>query len=92
MSLNTGNASVLRGYLGCQTAKWKTFSRGILERFVKNEAFEWGDNVTKSYFELAEKDADGQWAFVQRFLAPFPIDYNNTMELSCGHGRNSEKL
>jgi ubiquinone/menaquinone biosynthesis C-methylase UbiE len=63
-----------------------------LERFVRNEAFMWGDNVTKSYFELAETHADAQWEFVQRFLAPFPIDYTNTVELSCGHGRHSEKL
>jgi len=63
-----------------------------LERFVKNEALEWGDNATKLYFEPAEMDADRQWALVQRFLAPFPIDYTHTMELSCGHGRNSEKL
>jgi hypothetical protein len=63
-----------------------------LERIVKNEALEWGDNATKQYFEPAERDADRQWALVQRFLAPFPIDYTRTMELSCGHGRNSEKL
>jgi len=63
-----------------------------LERFVKDEAFMWGDNVTTSYFELAETHADAQWEFVQRFLSPFQIDYTNTVDLSCGHGRHSEKL
>jgi ubiquinone/menaquinone biosynthesis C-methylase UbiE len=63
-----------------------------LERFVKNEAFFWGDNAAKIYFEPAEDDMDIQWEMVQKFLAPYHIDYTSTMELACGHGRNSERL
>lgn len=63
-----------------------------LERFVKGEALEWGDNVADNYFSPAEKDADWQWDYVQQFLAPHRIDYTNTMELSCGRGRNTAKL
>ena len=63
-----------------------------LERFVKNEAFLWGNNVATTYFEPAEAHMDFQWNMVQTFLAPYPIDYTTTMELACGHGRNSERL
>jgi SAM-dependent methyltransferase len=63
-----------------------------LVRFVKNEAFLWGDNATKAYFEPVEAQAEGAFAMVQDFLRPHPIDYTTTMELSCGHGRNSELL
>jgi len=55
-------------------------------------AFFWGDNAAKIYFEPAEADMDIQWGMVQKFLTPYPIDYTTTMELSCGHGRNSERL
>ena len=51
-----------------------------------------GDNAKIGYFDPAENDADWQWAMVRRFLAPYAIDYMNTLELACGHGRNSEKL
>jgi ubiquinone/menaquinone biosynthesis C-methylase UbiE len=63
-----------------------------LEHTVQTEAFYWGNNATETYFEPAERGMDYQWPYVQRFLAPYPIDYSDTMELSCGHGRNSEKL
>jgi ubiquinone/menaquinone biosynthesis C-methylase UbiE len=63
-----------------------------LERFVNNEAFLWGDNATKTYFEPAEATMDNQWEMVRKFLAPHPIDFSSTMELACGHGRNSERL
>lgn len=63
-----------------------------LQRFVSDEAFLWGDNATQIYFEPAEKDFEKQWAMVQQFLSSHRIDYTNTLELSCGHGRNSERL
>ena|SRR5438270_1527394 len=63
-----------------------------LERFVKNEAFMWGNNVAKSYFEPVEAYAESQWDFVQRFLNPHSINYTSTLELGFGHGRFSEKL
>src|SRR5262245_55492340 len=63
-----------------------------LESFVKTEAYLWGDNVAKTYFEPAEWHMDSQWEVIRQFLAPYPIDYTNTMELACGHGRNSERL
>jgi hypothetical protein len=63
-----------------------------LERFVKDEAFHFGDNATEWYFEPSELTMDAQWKYVQSFLGKRPIDYTNTMELSCGHGRNSERL
>jgi hypothetical protein len=63
-----------------------------LERFVKDEAFHFGENATEWYFEPSEATMDIQWEHVQAFLRKHPIDYTNTMELSCGHGRNSERL
>jgi ubiquinone/menaquinone biosynthesis C-methylase UbiE len=63
-----------------------------LESIVQKEAFHWGDNATSGYFEPAAKDMDRQWAWVEAFLSQFPIDYRNTVDLACGHGRNSEKL
>jgi hypothetical protein len=63
-----------------------------LERFVKDEAFHFGDNATEWYFKPSELTMDAQWKYVQSFLGKHPIDYTNTMELSCGHGRNSERL
>jgi hypothetical protein len=63
-----------------------------LERFVKDEAFHFGDNAAEWYFEPAEATMDPQWEYVQSFLGKYPINYSNTMELSCGHGRNSERL
>jgi len=38
-----------------------------LERFVKNEAFFWGDNAAKIYFEPAEADMDIQWEWYRNF-------------------------
>jgi hypothetical protein len=63
-----------------------------LERLVKDEAFHFGDNATEWYFEPSEATMDIQWEHVQSFLGRHPIDYTITMELSCGHGRNSERL
>jgi hypothetical protein len=63
-----------------------------LERIVKDEGFLWGDNATEVYFEPAEAYMDVQWEMVQGFLGTHPIDYTSIMELSCGHGRNSERL
>jgi ubiquinone/menaquinone biosynthesis C-methylase UbiE len=63
-----------------------------LDRFVQNEAFEWGDNAAANYFDPAENDAAEQWKVVQKFLAPHSIDYTDTLELACGHGRMSEKI
>jgi diketogulonate reductase-like aldo/keto reductase len=63
-----------------------------LERFVKDEAFHFGDNAAEWYFEPAEETMDVQWEYVQLFLGNHPIDYTNTIELSCGRGRNSERL
>ena len=63
-----------------------------LERFVKDEGFHFSDNATEWYFEPAEATMDIQWEHVQLFLGKYSIDYTNTMELSCGHGRNSERL
>jgi hypothetical protein len=63
-----------------------------LERHVKEEGFHFGNNRTETYFEPAEAFMDMQWEMVQGFLGKYPIDYTNTMELSCGHGRNSERL
>lgn len=59
---------------------------------VKREALLWGDSVTQSYFEVADEDMDRQWAVVEPFLSQIPIDYRNTLDLACGHGRNSAKL
>ena len=63
-----------------------------LERLVKDEGFHFGDNATEWYFEPSEATMDIQWEHVQSFLGRHPIDYATTMELSCGHGRNSERL
>jgi SAM-dependent methyltransferase len=63
-----------------------------LERFVKNEASIWGDKAADGYFTSAEAQTGLQWEWVQSFLSPHPVDYTTTLELSCGHGRNSEIL
>jgi ubiquinone/menaquinone biosynthesis C-methylase UbiE len=63
-----------------------------LGHIVEAEAFHWGDNAKAGYFDPAETDGDRQWDMVCRFLAPHPINYTNTLELACGHGRNSGKL
>lgn len=63
-----------------------------LEGLVKDGGFHFGDAATDWYFEPAEVGMSMQWEWVQRFLAKYPIDYTNTMELACGHGRNTEKL
>jgi SAM-dependent methyltransferase len=63
-----------------------------LERFVKDEGFHFGDSATEWYFEPSEATMDIQWEHVQSFLAKHPIDYTSTMELACGHGRNTERL
>jgi diketogulonate reductase-like aldo/keto reductase len=70
----------------------ENFVERDLERFVKDEAFHFGDNATEWYFEPAEVSMDAQWQSVKSFLDKHQIDYTNTMELSCGHGRNSERL
>jgi ubiquinone/menaquinone biosynthesis C-methylase UbiE len=43
------------------------------------------------YYELAERYLDEQWEnYIQRYL-PL-LDLSITLELACGHGRNSNKL
>jgi len=63
-----------------------------LERFVRDEAFHFDENAMEWYYKPAEETMDIQWQYVQSFLSRHPIDYSTTMELSCGHGRNSERL
>src|SRR5262249_541733 len=63
-----------------------------LERFVQDEAFHFNESATEWYYEPSEATMDIQWQHVQSFLGRHPIDYTNTMELSCGHGRNSKRL
>src|SRR5438067_553314 len=63
-----------------------------LDRIVQREGFLWGDKVAQTYFEPAAEYIDSQWAFVESFLSKYHIDYSNTADLACGHGRNSKKL
>lgn len=64
-----------------------------LDDLVRDEALLWGDSATEIYFEPAARNMDVQWTnYIWPFLSKFPIDYTHTVELSCGHGRNSEKL
>jgi len=70
----------------------ENFFERDLECLVKAEGFHFGDNRREEYFEPAEAGMDMQWAMVQGFLGKHPIDYTTTMELACGHGRNSERL
>jgi hypothetical protein len=63
-----------------------------LERCVKDEAFLFNENATEWYYKPAEQTMDGQWQYVQSFLSKHSIDYTTTLELSCGHGRNSKQL
>ena len=70
----------------------ENFFERDLERHVKAEGFHFGDNRNESYFEPAEAFMDMQWEMVRGFLGKHSIDYTSTMELSCGHSRNSERL
>jgi ubiquinone/menaquinone biosynthesis C-methylase UbiE len=63
-----------------------------LKRFVQEEAFLWGNDVTSQYFEPAERDFNRQWEIVWKTLSASPIVYTTTLELACGHGRNTTKL
>jgi hypothetical protein len=63
-----------------------------LTQIVTNEAFLWGDNETDNYFAYAESGIDFEWSYIAPFLSRFPIDYSHTVDLACGHGRNSVKL
>jgi hypothetical protein len=38
---------------------------------VQREGFFWGDNVSATYFDVAEHDLDGYWA---RVIGPFIDD------------------
>lgn len=64
--------------------------RADLKGFVKKEALLWGNNSV--YFGMAEQDANSQWDVVWKTLSAIPIDYTTTLEMACGHGRNTIKL
>jgi hypothetical protein len=77
------------GALKAVTSELDYLRGSDLAHLVETEALLWGDNVKESYFDAAEQDLEHQWSFVDPYLARFPIDYSATLELSCGHGRNS---
>jgi len=57
------------------------------------EGFHWGDNVTQSYFERAERDMERHWAtYVAPILGRHAIDYTHVLDLAAGHGRNAARL
>ena len=84
--------AVSTGVFGMSDSNLENVLLRDLDRFVKNEAFFWGDDAEVSFFQPAERAMEAQWEMVKRFLTPHPIDYTSTMELSCGRGRNSERL
>lgn len=64
-----------------------------LKAIISRQAFHWGDDVRESYHLHAEQDMDRQWRdIIAPVLQRHPIDYTVTVDLACGHGRNSLKL
>jgi SAM-dependent methyltransferase len=58
---------------------------------AKNEGYFWGDEVSKTYFDLAERHLDTHWA---KIIGPFidHIQYDTALDLASGHGRNALRL
>jgi ubiquinone/menaquinone biosynthesis C-methylase UbiE len=64
-------------------------AKGIAAR----EGFLWGEEVSGSYFDTAERDMDYHWeSHVAPFLSKYAINYAHVLDLAAGHGRNSERL
>jgi SAM-dependent methyltransferase len=59
-----------------------------LDRLVRHAARPWAEHP---YYDQAERSMDGQW---ERQIWPLikSCDFEITVDLACGHGRNSEKL
>lgn len=62
-----------------------------LAAIVKKEGHFWGDNVSKTYFEVAEKHLERHWA---KTIGPLidDIQYDTVLDLASGHGRNALRL
>jgi ubiquinone/menaquinone biosynthesis C-methylase UbiE len=57
------------------------------------DGFHWGDEVTKIYFEPAERDMARHWqTWIGPVLGRSQIDYTHVLDLAAGHGRNSVRL
>jgi ubiquinone/menaquinone biosynthesis C-methylase UbiE len=67
--------------------------RKNLDAIVSDEAFLWGDDVFEAYHLPAEADMHRQWATqIWPLLSKHNIDYAHSVDLACGHGRNTAML
>lgn len=64
-----------------------------LDAIVSDEAFLWGDDVLEAYHLPAEADMHRQWSTqIWPLLSKYDIDYSHSVDLACGHGRNTAML
>lgn len=64
-----------------------------LDAIVSDQAFLWGDDVHEAYHLPAEADMHRQWTTqIWPLLAKHEIDFSHSVDLACGHGRNTAML
>jgi SAM-dependent methyltransferase len=68
-----------------------TPAQSALDELAKKEGFYWGDDVSDSYFAVAERDMDLHWTSI---IHPVIKDccYSTVVDLAAGHGRNAYRL
>lgn len=63
------------------------------KNIAKDQGFFWGDEVTETYFNAAERDMERHWDdLIWPMLKHIKIDGTHIVDLAAGHGRNSAKL
>jgi len=71
----------------------QTATTARLQRLVKADAFEWGDNVAQAYHAVAGADMAEQWErLIDPVMTAHTFDLSRTMDFAGGRGRNTIEL